>query len=334
MEEVEEEAEAAEALQAQNELELRDHSPIQISERQDQEMEEGGGGDEASRGGSQGSGKGERVGEGEEQDVCQRLMIDRIVLKNFKSYYGVKTIGPFHKCFTAVVGPNGSGKSNLIESLLFVFGKRAKRMRLKKLCELVHSSAKHDVSDATVEVYFQTIRDYYNEPDYYEVVENTKFRIARRVDKNSNSRYMIDGLTATYKQVIERLSRHGIDLEHNRFLILQGEVEQISLMKPIAQNENEVGLLEYLEDIIGSNRNIEEIEEKEASINKQNEQRIEKTNRVKAKKSELDSMESEKNMALNYIEAERNTWILMNMLYYIELKDSATHFNECVMRME
>jgi len=31
-----------------------------------------------------------------------------------------------------VVGPNGSGKSNLIESLLFVFGKKASKMRLKK----------------------------------------------------------------------------------------------------------------------------------------------------------------------------------------------------------
>jgi structural maintenance of chromosome 4 len=32
------------------------------------------------------------------------------------------------------VGPNGSGKSNLIESLLFVFGKRASKMRTKKFC--------------------------------------------------------------------------------------------------------------------------------------------------------------------------------------------------------
>ena len=73
----------------------------------------------------------------------KRLMIERIALENFKSYYGRKEIGPLHKCFTAVVGPNGSGKSNLIESLLFVFGKRAKRMRLNKLSELIHNSAEH-----------------------------------------------------------------------------------------------------------------------------------------------------------------------------------------------
>jgi AAA15 family ATPase/GTPase len=34
---------------------------------------------------------------------------------------------------SAVVGPNGSGKSNVIDGLLFVFGRRAKQIRLKKL---------------------------------------------------------------------------------------------------------------------------------------------------------------------------------------------------------
>ena len=64
--------------------------------------------------------------EDETSSRYKRLMIQKIELENFKSYFGTKVIGPLHKNFTAVVGPNGSGKSNLIESLLFVFGKRAK----------------------------------------------------------------------------------------------------------------------------------------------------------------------------------------------------------------
>ena len=43
----------------------------------------------------------------------------------------------------------------------------------------------------------------------------------------------------------------GIDLDHNRFLILQGEVESISLMKPKALTEHDTGMLEFLEDIVG-----------------------------------------------------------------------------------
>jgi structural maintenance of chromosome 4 len=108
------------------------------------------------------------------QQTYRRLMITRIELENFKSYYGRKVIGPLHKNFTAVVGPNGSGKSNLIESLLFVFGKRAKQMRLNKLSELIHKSAQHgDCSSASVRVFFTDILDYETDPDLYEPISGT-----------------------------------------------------------------------------------------------------------------------------------------------------------------
>lgn len=41
----------------------------------------------------------------------------------------------------------------------------------------------------------------------------------------------------------------------------QGEVEQISLMKPKAQGPHDEGFLEYLEDIIGTNKYVEKIDE-------------------------------------------------------------------------
>ena len=76
------------------------------------------------------------------------------------------------------------------------------------------------------------------------------------------------------------LGSKGIDLEHNRFLILQGEVEQISLMKAKASNENETGLLEYLEDIIGSNKYVQRISELEKDIETRDDERREKFSRV------------------------------------------------------
>lgn len=42
-------------------------------------------------------------------------------------------------------------------------------------------------------------------------------------------------------------------------LLVQGEVEQISLMKPKAEDEHDSGLLEYLEDIIGTKHYVERI---------------------------------------------------------------------------
>lgn len=41
----------------------------------------------------------------------------------------------------------------------------------------------------------------------------------------------------------------------------QGEVEQISMMKPKAEDKNDTGLLEYLEDIIGTHSYVQPIEE-------------------------------------------------------------------------
>ena len=63
-----------------------------------------------------------------------RMMILKLEVENFKSYCGVKEIGPFHKSFSSVVGPNGSGKSNVIDCMLFVFGKKSSKLRLNKVC--------------------------------------------------------------------------------------------------------------------------------------------------------------------------------------------------------
>ena len=45
----------------------------------------------------------------------ERTIITKFHFENFKSYAGVREIGPIHKRFHAVVGPNGSGKSSKID---------------------------------------------------------------------------------------------------------------------------------------------------------------------------------------------------------------------------
>lgn len=58
------------------------------------------------------------------------------------------------------MGPNGSGKSNVIDALLFVFGKRAKQLRQGKVGDLLHFSENHqNIQSAKVSVYFHEIID-------------------------------------------------------------------------------------------------------------------------------------------------------------------------------
>ena len=59
------------------------------------------------------------------------------------------------------------------------------------------------------------------EGDDYEVIPNSKFFVSRTGNKDNSSAYNIDGKKATFKDVGILLRSHGIDLDHNRFLILQ-----------------------------------------------------------------------------------------------------------------
>lgn len=89
-----------------------------------------------------------------------RIVITYLILNNFKSYAGRQEVGPFHASFSSVVGPNGSGKSNVIDSLLFVFGFRASKMRQGKISALIHNSAQYpNLDHCEVAVHFQEVMD-------------------------------------------------------------------------------------------------------------------------------------------------------------------------------
>lgn len=184
-----------------------------------------------------------------------RLFIKSITLTNFKSYAGRNVLGPFNQSFSAIVGPNGSGKSNVIDAMLFVFGFRARKMRHEKVSGLVHTSNENPQTDCcSVEIEFQ------------HGCPGRVLSVSRKAWLSGRSEYFVDGACSPFSEVSRLLKEHGVDLDHNRFLILQGEVESIALMKPKATNEHEEGLLEYLEDIMGTNRYIKEIDQAQAAF--------------------------------------------------------------------
>lgn len=246
---------------------------------------------------------------------ASRLTIERLVLINFKSYAGVQQIGPLHKSFTSIVGPNGSGKSNVIDALLFVFGFRAKKMRQDRLSRLIHKSeAFKNLDSCTVEVHFEAIVD--NVADgSFTVVPNSSLVVSRTAYENNSSKYQINGSSASYTEVVTLLKNHGIDLDHNRFLILQGEVELIAQMKPKAPNENEEGLLEYLEDIIGTKKYKQPIEEAHKSLEELDEQRAGELSRLKIVEKDYQSYKERAYKVEAAIEIENSLVRQKNMLY-------------------
>ncbi|KAF1808482.1 RecF/RecN/SMC protein [Eremomyces bilateralis CBS 781.70] len=257
----------------------------------------------------------------ESSEPKSRLVITNLVLMNFKSYAGRQIVGPFHASFSSVVGPNGSGKSNVIDSLLFVFGFRASKMRQGKISALIHNSAAFpDLEYCEVEVHFQEVIDIPG--GGHNVIPDSTLVVSRRAFKNNQSKYYINGSTSDFTRVTTLLKDRGIDLDHKRFLILQGEVESIAQMKPKAANEHDDGLLEYLEDIIGTSKYKTPIEEAAAETETLNEVCVEKSGRVQHVEKEKNALEDKKDKALAYIRDENELAIKQAALYQISMAEA------------
>ncbi|KAL1836923.1 hypothetical protein VTJ49DRAFT_4500 [Mycothermus thermophilus] len=256
----------------------------------------------------------------EDKGPKPRIVITYLVLTNFKSYAGRQEVGPFHASFSSVVGPNGSGKSNVIDSLLFVFGFRASKMRQGKISALIHNSAQYPNLDyCEVAVHFREVLDLPG--GGHEVVPDSDLVISRKAFKNNSSQYYINGKTSNFTTVTTLLRDRGVDLDHKRFLILQGEVESIAQMKPKAGNEHEDGLLEYLEDIIGTSKYKAPIEEAAADVEALNDICLEKSGRVQHVEKEKNSLEDKKEKALAFIRDENELAMKQSALYQLYVSE-------------
>lgn len=72
-------------------------------------------------------------------------------------------------------------------------------------------------------------------------------------------------------------------------------------MKAKAQNEHEDGLLEYLEDIIGTTKYKQPIEDANKDVEELNDQRGEKLNRLRVVEREKSALEDKKKDAEDYL---------------------------------
>lgn len=112
---------------------------------------------------------------------------------------------------------------------------------------------------------------------------------------------MINHRVSSFTEVQTLLKGRGIDLDHKRFLILQGEVESIAQMKPKAPTEHEDGLLEYLEDIIGTAAYKEPIREALEEMDVINEERQAKLGRLRIVEKERNALSEDKKKAEDWL---------------------------------
>lgn len=120
------------------------------------------------------------------------------------------------------------------------------QLRLNKVSELIHNSSNYqNLEFARVTVNFHEIVDHVRHLDAFfglcsrkntlnppipaaqdddegfDVVPNSELVVAREAHRDNSSKYILNGKNSTFTDVTKVLKGKGVDLDNNRFLILQ-----------------------------------------------------------------------------------------------------------------
>ncbi|KAI8034191.1 structural maintenance of chromosomes protein 4-like [Drosophila gunungcola] len=232
-----------------------------------------------------------------------RLIVVRILITNFKSFAGEVKVGPFDQSLTSIIGPNGCGKSNIIDAMMFVFGCRANRIRCSRISALIHSSSQFlNVENCSVEVHLKQIVD--RADGSCEDVPSSGFVIERTAKSDNSSYYQINEKRAQLKDVAKLLAQHGVDLAHSRFLVLDSEVESIAMMKPKGQTENETGMLELLEEIVGTQCYARPMQQLTKRVDQLSDEHAVKLARCRVAELDMKALEQRFNKAVDYLKKQ------------------------------
>ena len=133
--------------------------------------------------------------------------------------------------------------------------------------------------------------------------------------KDSRSSYELNGRTVAREEVVSKLKSKKVDLNNNRFMILQGEVEMISMMKPKTGKAEDPGLLEYLEEIIGTNAYLSQLEALGASFLEAKRGKDSSMLLLSDSKKDLSGWEEKKLEVLEVVRAEKVVCSLNHLVY-------------------
>lgn len=163
------------------------------------------------------------------------MNLEKIEIKNYKSYKGVHIIGPFDR-FTSVIGPNGSGKSNILDAIIFAFNVPLESMRAKNQADVIT----HGESDCYVRIWIKS-----------QIFE----RKLRRKDEGCVNGYMHNEKKVGQRDYNELLEKIGIFGKIRNFVICQGDIIN-----------SDVNLLDMIESVCGNTKLVEEYRDIEGHV--------------------------------------------------------------------
>ncbi|MCL2136101.1 MAG: chromosome segregation protein SMC [Coriobacteriia bacterium] len=154
------------------------------------------------------------------------MHLKSLTIRGFKSFAD-RTVVNFEAGMAAIVGPNGAGKSNISEAVLWALGEqRVTNLRVQAMEELIFSgsSAREPVGVAEVELVLDN-------SDGTLPIEFDQVAIARRMYRNGESEYSINGAPCRRMDIIDILFDSGLG-QGAHSIIGQGNLTAVLDSKP------------------------------------------------------------------------------------------------------
>ena len=135
------------------------------------------------------------------------MRLTKLEMQGFKSF-AKKTELQFGSGVTAVIGPNGSGKSNISDAVRWVLGEQSARaLRGAKMEDVIFNGTQKRRPLGMAEVTLS-----FDNADHSLPIEYEEVGVTRRVYRNGESEYAINGKTCRLKDVLELFRDTGIGL--------------------------------------------------------------------------------------------------------------------------
>ena len=154
------------------------------------------------------------------------MRLKSLTLKGFKSFPD-RTRLDFGPGVSVVVGPNGSGKSNVTDAVLWAMGEQSPlAVRGQSMQDVIFGGGRGVQARSAAEV--EIVLDNF---DGTVDLPLSEISIVRRLDRNGEGGYRLNGARCRLTDVIEVLSDTGLGKEQHS-VISQGRVEAIVTSKP------------------------------------------------------------------------------------------------------
>jgi chromosome segregation ATPase len=154
------------------------------------------------------------------------MHLKSITLKGFKSF-PERTRLEFSPGVSVVVGPNGCGKSNITDGVLWALGEQSPlAVRGQSMQDVIFAGGRERSARGSAEV--EVVID---NSDGAAGAEFSEISVVRRLDRNGDGEYRLNGARCRLADVTDALSDASLGREMHS-VIGQGKVEAIVLSKP------------------------------------------------------------------------------------------------------